>query len=83
MGGLSPEAEQGSELGAALYRGRVASPADRAADGALQPAPSLHTLQGPITGQVLISWGRARESESETSAERAACDSNKGLMFLV
>lgn len=44
MGGLSPEAEQDIELGAALYWGRVA------ADGALQPPPTPHTLQGPITG---------------------------------
>ena len=61
MGGLSPEAEQGPELVTALYRGRVASPADGAADGASQPSPSRHTLQGPIMGQVLISWlGQSR-----------------------
>lgn len=29
------------------------------------------------------SWGRAGERKQETSAERAACNSNKGLIFLV
>lgn len=55
MGGLSPEAEQDIELGAALYWGRVA------ADGALQPPPPLLFKDQSRTGQVLVPWlGQSR-----------------------
>lgn len=56
MGGLSPEAEQDIELGAALYWGRVA------ADGALQPPhPPILFKDQSRAGQVLVPWlGQSR-----------------------
>lgn len=56
MGGLSPEAEQDIELGAALYWGRVA------ADGALQPPPPPILFKDQSrAGQVLVPWlGQSR-----------------------
>lgn len=59
------------------------SPADWATDGALQPPPSTFFKDQSQAGQVLVSWLRQSRWKQETSVEQAACNSNKGLIFLV
>lgn len=70
MGGLSPEAEQDIELGAALYWGRVA------ADGALQPP-----LPPQYSSRTNHGRGRAGESKRPRRSGQPATPI-KALFFL-
>lgn len=77
MGGLSPEAEQDIELGAALYWGRVA------ADGALQPpTPPYSSRTNHGRGRCSFpGWGRAGESKRPRRSGQPATPI-KALFFL-
>lgn len=47
------------------------------------PTPPILFKDQSRAGQVLVPWLGQSRWKQETSAERAACNSNKGLIFLV